>query len=76
MAVYDLTAHPSTSAGKEWLEQLGRERMQPTDGSWSPTSAFAKSGDPNTLARTNTTIDFLKDYQQRDHWSGFFQHNR
>ena len=25
MATYDLTAHAANTAGKEWLEQLGRE---------------------------------------------------
>ena len=60
MAVYDLTAHANNPAGKEWLEQLGREQQQGSHG-WPPWSPIPRAReDPQTVA----TLRFLEELQR------------
>ena len=70
MATYDLTTHPSNSAGREWLEQLRREMAQRNgNGAWSPGSPI-----PETVRQPPgqaQTLQFLKEYQQRDTWQSW-----
>ncbi len=71
MAVYDLTAHATHSQAKEWLEQLGREAEATTPQGWSPWSPFTDTVQaPPGQAQT---LQMLKEYEQQDHWSGWFQ---
>ena len=39
---------------------------------WTPWSPVAAQGDPRTVARTVATLEFLRDYEQQDHWSSWF----
>ena len=60
MAVYELSAHASNPAGKEWLEQLGREQQQGPHG-WPPWSPIPRAReDPQTVA----TLRFLEELQR------------
>ena len=75
MAIYDLTAHPPNSAGKEWLEQLGREQeaAKPAAERWSPWSPMNQSVPHDRVAQS--VLDLLSQHKQQDQFSNYFQHN-
>lgn len=63
MAVYDLTAHSTHSAAKEWLEQLGREAEQSAGLRSIPEGVQV----PPSQAEL---VNFLN-RQQSNHWSSY-----